>query len=176
MMAAVSTARRCGAVAVATLLAALPVLAATEKFVFLGAQPDGVEIFVQSSPPTAAADGRRQAWFRTVPKTPQAINDENGVTHNWTDMLAYNVADCAKRTMAAAAMIYRDDKQTTVARFEIPSKELELRPIKANTLGDAMLGRLCAPVKKPATTTSPEAPAKRSAGPVTSPGTASPYK
>lgn len=164
-------------VVLAATLVALPVLAATEKFVYLGAQPDGVEIFVQASPPTVAADGLRQAWFRTVPKSPQAINDENGATRNWSDMLAFNVADCAKRTMAAAAMIYRDDKQATVARFEIPPNELELRPIKANTLGDAMLGRLCATVKKSApVATAPEAPAKKSAGPVLSPGTASPYK
>jgi hypothetical protein len=147
---------------VATLVA-VPALCATEKFVFLGAQPDGVEIYVQASAPIAGADGRRQAWFRTVPKTPQTINDENGAAREYSDMLAYNVADCKKRTMAAAAMIYRDDKQTTVARFEIPPKELELRPIKANTLGEAMLGRLCAPEKKPAP-------------PAMSPGTASPYK
>lgn len=147
---------------VATLVAA-PALCATEKFVFLGAQPDGVEVYVQASPPIADASGRRQAWFRTVPKTPQPINDENGYTHEYSDMLAFNVADCAKRTMGAAAMIYRDDKQATVARFEIPPKEVELRPVKANTLGDAMLGRLCAPAKKPAP-------------PATSPGTASPYK
>jgi len=147
---------------VATLIA-VPVWSATEKFVFLGAQPDGVEVYVQASPPIADASGRRQAWFRTVPKTPQPINDENGYTHQYSDMLAFNVADCAKRTMGAAAMIYRDDKQATVARFEIPPKEVELRPVKANTLGDAMLGRLCAPAKKPAP-------------PATSPGTASPYK
>ena len=147
---------------VATLIA-VPVWSATEKFVFLGAQPDGVEVYVQASPPISDASGRRQAWFRTVPKTPQPINDENGYTHQYSDMLAFNVADCAKRTMGAAAMIYRDDKQATVARFEIPPKEVELRPVKANTLGDAMLGRLCAPAKKPAP-------------PATSPGTASPYK
>lgn len=158
-----ATARRRAASAIVTVLAALPALAATEKFVYLGAQPDGVEIFVQASPPIASDDGRRQAWFRTVPKTPQSINDENGAAQQYTDMLAYNVADCSKRTMAAAAMIYRDAKQATVARFEIPTKELELRPVKANTLGDAMLGRLCTPMKKPAP-------------PATSPGTASPYK
>ena len=176
-MATKSRACRRAAIAFAALLSTLPVLAATEKFVYLGAQPDGVEIFVQASPPIVAADGRREAWFRTVPKTPQPINDENGATQNYTDMLAFNVADCSKRTMGAAAMIYRDDKQGTVARFEIPPNELELRPIKANTLGDAMLGRLCATVKKSApTATAPEAPAKKSAGPVLSPGTASPYK
>ena len=155
---------RVAASAFAATLVAVPALCATEKFVFLGAQPDGVEIYVQASPPLADADGRRRAWFRTVPKTPQPINDENGFTHQYSDMLAFNVADCAKRTMAAAAMIYRDDKQATVARFEIPPKELELRPVKANTLGEAMLGRLCAPA------------AKKPAPPAMSPGTASPYK
>jgi len=160
--ATVTQARGC-AIVVAALLASLPALARAEKFVYLGAQPDGVEIFVQASPPVASDDGRRQAWFRTVPKTPQSISDENGAAQQYTDMLAYNVADCSKRTMAAAAMIYRDAKQATVARFEIPTKELELRPVKANTLGDAMLGRLCTPIKKPAP-------------PATSPGTASPYK
>ena len=149
-------------VGLAALLAALPALAAAEKFVYLGAQPDGAEIYVQASPPTTGADGRRQAWFRTVPKAPLPINDENGTPRQYTDMLAFNVADCAKRTMGAAAMIYRDDKQATVARFEIPPKELELRTIKANTLGEAMLNRLCA-ARKPAT-------------PPPSPGTASPYK
>ena len=154
---------RCGAIAIAAAVASMPALCATEKFVYLGAQPDGVEIYVQASPPTTGADGRRQGWFRTVPKAPQPINDEHGAPQQYTDMLAFNVADCAKRTMGASAMIYRDDKQATVARFEIPPKELELRPIKANTLGDAMLGRLCAPTKKPV-------------APPPSPGTASPYK
>jgi hypothetical protein len=151
--------------AFAALLAALPALAATEKFVYLGAQPDGVEVFVQASPPIAGADGRREAWFRTVPKTPQPINDENGAPQKYADMLAFNVADCGKRTMGAATMIFRDDKQATVARFEIPPNELELHPIKANTLGEAMLGRLCASAKKPA-----------ASPPAMSPGTASPYK
>jgi hypothetical protein len=151
------------AIAFATVFSMLPALAATEKFVYLDAQPDGVEIYVQASAPIADADGRRQAWFRTVPKTPQPINDENGAARQYSDMLAYNVADCKQRTMAAAAMIYRDDKQATVARFEIPPKELELHPVKVNTLGEAMLGRLCAPAKKPAP-------------PATSTGTASPYK
>jgi hypothetical protein len=155
------TARR-GAIAIAALWV-LPAVCAAEKFVYLGAQPDGAELYVQASPPTTAAEGRRQGWFRTVPKTPQPINDENGAPRHYADLLALNVADCAKRTMGASAMIYRDDKGITVARFEIPPKELELRPIKANTLGDAMLGRLCAPTKKPA-------------APPPSPGTASPYK
>jgi hypothetical protein len=149
-----------GALAAASGTLSTPV--AAEKFVYLGAQPDGAEIYVQASPPTTGADGRRQAWFRTVPKSPTAINDENGAKREYTDMLAFNVADCAKRTMGASAMIYRDDKQATVARFEIPPKELELRAIKANTLGDTMLNRLCA--------------ARKPAAPPPSPGTASPYK
>ena len=154
---------RVAAAVFAASVAALPALCAAEKFVYLGAQPDGVEIFVQASPPLTGEDGRRQGWFRTVPKAPQSINDENGAMRQYNDMLAFNVADCKKRTMGATAMIYRDDKEITVARFVIPPKELELRPIKANTLGDAMLGRLCAPTKKPA-------------APPPSPGTASPYK
>ena len=148
--------------ALAAMLATFPALCATEKFVYLGAQPDGVEVYVQASPPTIAADGRRQGWFRTVPKAPLPINDENGAPRQYTDMLAYNVADCAKRTMGATAMIYRDAKQATVARFEIPPKELELRAIKSSTLGDAMLNWLCT--------------ARKPAAPPPSPGTASPYK
>ncbi len=151
------------ATAIAALAASLPAHGATEKFVYLGAQPDGVEVYVQASPPTIGADGRRQGWFRTVPKAPLAINDENGTARQYTDMLAFNVADCPKRTMGAAAMIYRDDKQATVARFEIPPNELELRAIKASTLGDSMLNWLCAPKKKPAP-------------PPPSPGTASPVQ
>jgi hypothetical protein len=149
-------------IALLAAIAALPALAATEKFVYLGAQPDGVEVYVQASPPTADAEGHRRGWFRTVPKAPLSINDENGTTRPYADMLALNVADCTKRTMGASAMIYRDDKQATVARFEIPAKELELRAIKANTLGEAMWSRLCA--------------ARKPAAPPPSPGTASPYK
>jgi hypothetical protein len=156
------TARR-GVIAIAAAVASLPMLCAAEKFVYLGAQPDGAELYVQASPPTTGTDGRRQGWFRTVPKSPQPINDENGATKQYSDMLAFNVADCPKRTMGASAMIYRDDKGVMVARFEIRPKELELRKIKANTLGDAMLGWLCAPPKKPK-------------APPPSPGTASPYK
>lgn len=153
----------CATIALAATLATFPALGAAEKFVYLGAQPDGAEIFVQASPPTTGPDGRRQGWFRTVPKTPQPINDENGTAQRYSDMLAFNVADCRERTMGASAMIYRDDKQATVARFEIPPKELELRKVKANTLGDGMLNWLCTPTRKPAP-------------PPPSPGTASPYK
>lgn len=147
----------------ATLLClALPAAAATEKFVYLGSQPDGTEVQVQGSPPQGVDGGRRAGWFRTLPKAPLPINDEIGATRQYADMLAYNVADCAKRTMAASAMIYRDEKGAVVARFEVPAKELELRAVKPNTLGSAMLDWLCA-VRKAA----PTPP---------STGTASPYK
>jgi acetyl-CoA carboxylase carboxyltransferase component len=66
-------------------------------------------------------------------------------------------------TMGAAAMIYHDDKNAVVARFEIPPKEVELRKIKANTLGDAMLDWLCTTKKLPSPV-------------VKSPGTDSPFK
>lgn len=144
-------------------LAFVPATCAAEKFVYLGSQPDGVEVYVQVSPPVTAAEGRRQGWFRTVLKKPQPIYDENGETRQYTDMLAYNVADCAKHTMGASAMIYHDDKQAIVARFEIPPKELELRKIKASTLGDAMLNWLCTTKKLPSPV-------------VKSPGTDSPFK
>lgn len=136
----------------------LPIVCAAENFVYLGSQPDGVDVYVQASPPTLSADGRRQGWFRTVPKTTLPINDETGVTREYTDMLAFNVADCAKRTMGAVAMVYRDGAQMTVARFEIPPKELELRKIKANTLGDAMLNALCT-TKKPVASAPSSGPA-----------------
>ena len=150
--------------AVAIALAFLPAVCAAEKFVYLGSQPDGVEVHVQTSPPVTAADGRRQGWFRTVLKKPRPINDKDGETRQYTDMLAFNIADCAKRTMAASAMIYHDDKQAVIARFEIPPKELELRKILPNTLGDAMLDWLCTTKKK---LPSPV---------VKSPGTDSPFK
>lgn len=154
---------RLHAAAAAVALACFPSVCAAEKFVYLGSQPDGVEVFVQTSPPVTAADGRRQGWFRTVPKSPQPINDANGEPRQYTDMLAYNVADCAKRSMGASAMIFHDDKQAVVARFVIPPKELELRKIQPNTLGDSMLNWLCT--------------AKRLPSPVVkSPGTDSPFK
>jgi len=151
------------AVAIAIALALSPTAGAAEKFTYLGSQPDGVEVFVQTSPPVTAPDGRRQGWFRTTLKNAKPINNENGETKQYSDLLAYNVADCAKRTMAASAMIYHDDSNAVVARFEIPPKELELRKIKANTLGEAMLNWLCASKKPPS-------PA------VKSPGTDSPFK
>jgi hypothetical protein len=145
----------------AVLALALPAVAA-EKFVYLGSQPDGTEVQVQSSPSLNLDGGRRAGWFRTLPKSPLPINDETGATRQYADMLAYNVADCSKRAMAASAMIYRDDKGAAVARFEVPPKELELRAVKPNTLGAAMLDWLCT-TKKPA-------------APPLSPGTVSPYK
>jgi hypothetical protein len=148
---------------VATATVLLPAVCAAEKFVYLGSQPDGAEIYVQVSPPVIAPDGRRQGWFRSIPKAPLPINDENGQTHQYIDLLAYNVADCAKRTMAASAMVYHDDKQAVVARFEIPPKELELHKVKSNTLGDAMLNWLCTTKKLPSPI-------------VRSPGTDSPFK
>jgi hypothetical protein len=151
------------AIAIAIAFTLAPLVCAAEKFVYLGSQPDGVEVFVQASPAVTAADGRRQAWFRTLLKKPQPINDENGQARQYTDMLAYNVADCAKRTMAASVMIYHDDTNAIVARFEIPPKELELRKIKTNTLGEGMLNWLCASRKLPSPT-------------VRSPGTDSPFK
>lgn len=127
----------------AVTLALSPAICGAEKFVYLGSQPDGAEVHVQASPPVVDADGRREGWFRTVLKMAQPIRDEYGETRQYTEMLAYNVADCGKRTMGASAMIYHDDKNAVVARFEIAPKEVELRKIKANTLGDAMLEWLC---------------------------------
>ena len=152
------------AMVLALALFAAPAIGAGEKFTYLGSQPDGVEVHVQTAPPVTGADGRRQGWFRTVLKKPLPVNDASGETRQYTDMLAFNVADCAKRTMAASAMVYYDDKQAIVARFEIPPKELELRAIRPNTLGDAMLDWLCTTKKK---LPSPI---------VKSPGTDSPFK
>ena len=151
------------AAAGALALTFFPAVCSAEKFVYLGSQPDGVEVHVQVSPPTVDADGKRRGWFRTMQKKSEPIRDENGETRQYTEMLAYNVADCAQRTMGAAAMIYHDDKNAVVARFEIPPKELELRKIKANTLGDAMLDWLCKTKKPPSPV-------------VKSPGTDSPFK
>ncbi len=144
-------------------LAFFPSVSIAEKFVFLGAQPDGAELQVQASPSVVDGAGRRGGWFRTLPKKTQPIRDENGEMRQYAEMLAYNVADCAKRSMGAAAMIYHDDKNAVVARFEIPPKEVELRKIKANTLGDAMLDWLCTTKKLPSPL-------------VKSPGTDSPFK
>ena len=143
-------------------LAFFPVVCGAEKFVYLGSQPDGVEVYVQASPPVTLADGKRQGWFRTLPKKAQPINNEYGETRQYSEMLALNVTDCAKRKMGAAAMVYYDDKNVIVARFEIPRNEVVLRKIKANTLGDSMLGWLCASQKPPPI--------------VKTPGTDSPFK
>ena len=151
------------AAAGALALAFFPAVCGAEKFVYLGSQPDGAEVHVQASPPVVGADGRREGWFRTLQKNAQPVRDEYGETRQYTEMLAYNVADCAKRTMGAATMIYHGDNNAVVARFEIPRKELPLRKIKANTLGDAMLDWLCTTRKLPA-------PAARS------PGIDSPFK
>ena len=150
------------AVAGTLALAFVPAICSAEKFVYLGSQPDGVEVHVQVSPPVTLADGKRQAWFRTLLKKAQPINNENGETRQYSEMLALNVSDCAKRTMGAAAMVYYDDKNAIVARFEIPRNELVLRKIRANTLGDSMVGWLCATHKPPPI--------------VKSPGTDSPFK
>ena len=149
------------AIAAATVL--VPSVCAAEKFVFLGSQPDGTALYVQASPPGVAPDGSRQGWFRSTPKAPLPINDGYGQTRQYVELLAYNVADCSKRTMAASAMIYHDDKDAVVARFEIPPKELELQKVKPNTLGEAMLDWLC-------TTKKLRSPIVRS------PGTESPFK
>jgi hypothetical protein len=144
-------------------LTSMPAICAAEKFIYLGAQPDGVEVYVQVSAPATMPDGRRQGWFRTVQKVSQPITDEHGMARQYSNLLAHNIADCAARAMGTSAMIYQDDKQAIVARFEIPPKDLELRKIKANTLGDTMLNWLCA--------------AKRLPSPIVkSPGTDSPFK
>jgi hypothetical protein len=144
-------------------LAFFPSTCSAEKFVYLGTQPDGAELHVQASPPVVDANGRRGGWFRTLQKKAQPIRDENGEMRQYAEMLAYNIADCAKRSMGAAAMIYHDDKNAVVARFEILPNDLELRKIKANTLGDAMLDWLCTTKKRPSPV-------------VRSPGTDSPFK
>lgn len=154
-----------GAAAGAALALALtPLACAAEKFVYLGTQPDGAELFVQMSPPIARADGKRQGWFRTVPLTPQRVKDEYGFERQYDDMLAFNVADCATRVMGVTSFVYRDDKGAALARFELPANEIEYRKVLPGSLGDTMLGWLCATPKKPA------------AKPSLSPGTASPYK
>ena len=151
------------AAAGALALAFFSAVCGAEKFVYLGTQPDGAEVHVQASPPVVDPAGRHEGWFRTLQKQAQPVRDEYGETRQYTEMLAYNVADCTKRTMGAAAMIYHDGNNAVVARFEIPPKELELRKIKANTLGDAMLDWLC-------TTKKLRSPVVRS------PGTDSPFK
>lgn len=118
---------------------------AAETFVLFGTQPDGSEIFVQASPAAARSDGRYQGWFRTVPKAPKPITDEFGFPRPYVDFLALNVADCATRRMASASMHYRDDKGVVVARFELPSRDLQYREVRPGTLGENMLVWLCSP-------------------------------
>jgi hypothetical protein len=152
------------AAVIALALALAPLSSVAEKFVYLGTQPDGVELFVQASPPASRTDGKRQGWFRTVPATPQRVKDEYGFERQYDDMLALNVADCTTRSMGVTSIVYRDDKGAALARFERPADEIEYRKVKPATLGDTMLDWLCAASKKPS---SPPAP---------SPGTASPFK
>jgi hypothetical protein len=133
------------AVGAMIVMAAAAALARAEKFAHLGTQPDGTELYVQASPPQAREEGRRAAWFRSVPKTAQPIADANGIEKRYVDLLAYNVADCSRRTMAAASLVYRDAAQAIVARFEVPPAEVVLRRINRDTLGEAMLEWLCAP-------------------------------
>jgi hypothetical protein len=128
-------------------LASIPCLCAAEKFVPLGVQPDGSEVSVQASPPTSLSGGRRQGWFRTSPKSPQAITDENGARQKYTEMLALNVADCPVHLMGAASLLYRDAKGKVVARFDLPTKAAEYVEVKPGTLGAVMFEWLCAAPK-----------------------------
>src|SRR6266540_7540984 len=95
-------------------LASAPCIA--EKFVSFGTQPDGAELYVQAAPPLTLPNGKRQGWFRTVPRTPQSVTDELGVTQQYTEMLGLNIADCASRVMGSASMTYRDATGTIVAK------------------------------------------------------------
>ena len=131
--------------ALALLALASPFASHAESFLFLGSQPDGSEVFVQASPPALRTDGRFQAWFRTVPKTPAPITDSYGFERRYVDFIALNVADCVNKTMAAAAMHYRDEQGAIVARFELPPREVEYRKIRPGTLGESMLAQLCTP-------------------------------
>lgn len=130
-----------------------------ESFLFLGSQPDGSEIFVQASPPALRTDGRFQGWFRTVPKTPAPITDAYGFERRYTDFVALNVADCLNKTMAAAAMHYRDEQGTIVARFELAPRDIEYRKVRPGTLGESMFAQLCTP--RPPSAKIPSAAAER---------------
>jgi hypothetical protein len=123
----------------------IPIVAVAERFTYLGMQPDGAEIYIQVSPPARRADGRVQGWFRTVPPTPKVMTDEFGFERRYVDFLALNVADCGSRRMGAAAMHYRDDTGTVVARFELAPAAIEYRGVGPGTLGENMLTSLCAP-------------------------------
>jgi hypothetical protein len=131
--------------AAALVLAGIAATSSAETFVLFGTQPDGSEIFVQASPAALRGDGRYQGWFRTLPKAPKPITDEFGFPRPYVDFLALNVADCATRRMASASMHYRDDKGVVVARFELPSRDLQYREVRPGTLGENMLVWLCSP-------------------------------
>jgi hypothetical protein len=130
-------------------LALAPVVCAAERFTHLGTQPDGAEIYIQVSPPALRIDGKYQGWFRTVPKAPQPVTDEFGFERRYVDFLALNVADCRAQRMGAAAMHYRDDTGTVVARFELHPAEIEYRKVRPGTLGESMLTSLCTPRPPP---------------------------
>jgi len=126
-------------------LALVPAVANGERFTYLGTQPDGAEIYVQVSPPALRKDGRVQGWFRTVPPATAAVTDEFGFERRYADLLALNVADCTNRRMGAAAMHYRDDTGTVVAKFELAPDAIEYRDVRPGTLGENMLMSLCTP-------------------------------
>ena len=154
--------------------ASLASAALAEKFVPLGTQPDGSEVFVQDAAPTTLKGGRRLGWFRTVPKKPQMIANENGLRQSYTEMLALNVADCPVYRMGATAIVYRDSKQKIVARFDLPEKTMEYVDIHQGTLGASMFEWLCAAPKTSASKVG--APAKPAAAPPPVPNTSSPFK
>ncbi len=137
---------RCAAVIAAFAVAPLPVNA--ERFVPFGTQPDGAVLYVQAAPPATLPDGKRQGWFRTVPKAGQSVTDELGVKQQYTEMLGQNIADCASRVMGSTSMTYRDDHGVIVAQFVVPPKQVEFVKVRANTLGEAMLAWLCS-ARKP---------------------------
>jgi hypothetical protein len=147
----------------ATLALALALAAApcgAEKFVPLGEQPDGSQVFVQATPATVRKDGRLEGWFRTLPATPAPVTDEFGFARRYRDMLALNVADCLHRRMGAAAMVYRDAKGEIVARFDAAPGAIDFRDVKSGTLADSMLTWLCAP--RPKSGTPPPSAAQQS--------------
>jgi hypothetical protein len=129
----------------ALVLAAAPFAGNAERFVLLGAQPDGSEIFVQAEPAALRRDGALQGWFRTVPKSPTPITDEFGFERSYHDMLALNVADCFNRRMAATTMVYRDAGGEPVARFDATPGTIDYRPVRPGTLGESMFDWLCSP-------------------------------
>jgi hypothetical protein len=137
---------RTGALALAMLvLAAIPRPGHAERFVLLGVQPDGSEIFVQAEPAAVRGDGALQGWFRTVPKSPQPISDEYGFERRYRDMIALNVADCFNRRMGTTTMVYRDAKGEAVARFDATPGTVDYRPVKPGSLGESMFDWLCSP-------------------------------